>query len=243
MTALLEAAVHTIGASTLGRYLVAPPMQGDPAPLLVGFHGYGENAERHLQALRDIPGVTGWRVASVQALHRFYQTRTGTVVGSWMTTLDREQAIRDNVAYVQNVVTALRSDGPGTPLVYAGFSQGVAMAYRAAFGANHQCDGLIVLAGDVPPELHDEPAERWPPVLLGCGRGDEWYTEEKLRTDLTVLESRAVALDTVVFDGGHEWHADFYRAAGRFLARTRASHGARIASYMPSTSHTSRDAD
>jgi len=235
MTALSEVAVHTIGASTLGRYLVKPPMQGDTAPLLVGFHGYGENAERHLQALLDIPGVTGWRVASVQALHRFYQTRTGTVVGSWMTTLDREQAIRDNVAYVHDVVTALRSGGPGTPLVYAGFSQGVAMAYRAAFGAGHPCDGLLVLAGDVPPELHAEPADRWPPVLLGCGRGDEWYTPEKLRTDLAVLESRSVALETVVFDGGHEWHADFYRAAGRFLARICTGHRERHASRAPAT--------
>ncbi len=241
MTAPSEAAVHTIGASTLGRYLVAPPSQGDPAPLLIGFHGYGENAERHLQALRGIPGVGRWRVASVQALHRFYQTRTGDVVGSWMTRLDREQAIRDNVAYVHNVVTALRDTSePDTPLVYAGFSQGVAMAYRAALSGGHPCDGLIVLAGDVPPELQDTPADRWPPVLLGCGRGDEWYTEAKLRADREVLESRSVAFDMVVFDGGHEWHADFYVAAGHFLERIRTGHPERAESPVPSTSQTSR---
>ena len=222
MTTALEPVAHTVGANTLGRYLVAPPTQGDPAPLLVGFHGYGENAERHLQALRGIPGVAGWRVASVQALHRFYQTRTGDVVGSWMTSLDRDQAIRDNMAYVRNVVTALRT-ASDTPLVYAGFSQGVAMAYRAALGAGHRCDGLIALAGDVPPELQEEPADRWPPVLLGCGRSDEWYTAAKLGADLAFLESRPVAFDTVVFDGGHEWHADFYQAAGRFLERIRTS--------------------
>jgi len=28
----------------------------------------------------------------------------------------------------------------------------------------------------------------------------------------------------VVFDGGHEWHADFYRAAGRFLEQIRTGH-------------------
>ena len=235
MTAPSKAAVHTVGASTLGRYLVAPPTQGDPAPLLIGFHGYGENAERHLQALRGIPGVNCWRVASVQALHRFYQTRTGEVVGSWMTRLDREQAIHDNVAYVRNVVTTLRSaGGTDTPLVYAGFSQGVAMAYRAALRAGHRCDGLIVLAGDVPPELHDEPADRWPPVLVSCGRGDEWYTESKLLADLAFLESRSIALETAVFDGGHEWHADFYLAAGRFLERIRTGHGERVTSRAPS---------
>lgn len=223
MTTPPEAAVHTIGASTLGRYLVAPATASGPAPLLVGFHGYGENAEQHLAALRGIPGVTRWRVASVQALHRFYRTRTGDVVGSWMTSLDREQAILDNVAYVRSVVTALRSDAD-TPLVYAGFSQGVAMAYRAALSAGHRCDGLIVLAGDVPPELQVLPTDRWPPVLLGCGRDDQWYTEAKLRADLAFLESCPNAVDTVRFDGGHEWHADFDRAAGRFLEQIRTRH-------------------
>ncbi|MBQ02292.1 MAG: phospholipase [Acidobacteria bacterium] len=218
-----EPTAHTINASTLGRYLVSPPAQGDAAPLLVGFHGYGENAELHLQALRGIPGVDQWRVASVQALHRFYQTRTGDVVASWMTKQDREQAIRDNVTYVRNVVTALRSSGaPDTPLVYCGFSQGVAMAYRAALGAGHRCNGLIVLAGDVPPELRDAPADRWPPILLGCGRSDEWHTEAKLQADRDFLESRDIEHNTVVFDGGHEWHADFHEAAGRFLERVRA---------------------
>ena len=209
---------HTIEARTLGRYLVAPPRGMEPAPLLVGFHGYGENAELHLEALCAIPGSERWRIASVQGLHRFYERRTGRIVGSWMTSLDREQAIRDNVRYVGEVVSALRSDdAPDTPLVYAGFSQGVAMAYRAALSAGHRCDGLLALAGDVPPELHDEPASAWPHILLGCGRADAWYTADKLRTDREFLESRAIRVDTVVFEGGHEWHDDFYQAAGRFL--------------------------
>ena len=237
MTTLPAPAVHTISASTIGRYLVAPPTHPEPAPLLVGFHGYGENAEQHFQALRGIPGVQRWRVASVQALHRFYQTQTDYVVGSWMTSLDREQAIRDNVAYVDAVVTALRdTHAPHTPLVYAGFSQGVAMAYRAALDTRHRCDGLIALAGDVPPELQDMAADRWPPMLLGCGRDDAWYTQAKLRADLAFLESRSITLDTVVFDGGHEWHADFYVAAGRFLERIRTSHREQHESGSPATS-------
>ena len=214
--------VHTIGASTLGRYLVASSSDDPPTGLLVGFHGYGESAERHLEALLGIPGVEGWRVASVQALHRFYERRTGQVVASWMTSQDRAQAIRDNVSYVRDVVAELRStDDADTPVVYAGFSQGVAMAYRAALDTGHRCDGLIALAGDVPPELQAEPPDRWPPMLLGCGRTDVWYTETKLQADLAFLESSAVTHQTVVFDGGHEWHPDFHDAAGRFLEQIR----------------------
>jgi len=237
MTAPSKTTVHTISASTVGRYVVAPAPDGDTAPLLVGFHGYGQSAVEHLETLRGIPGTHRWHLASVQALHRFYQTRTGRVVASWMTSQDREQAIQDNVAYVRDVVTALRSSSPpGTPLVYAGFSQGVAMAYRAALAAGHPCDGLIVLGGDVPPETQDVQADRWPPILLGRGRRDEWYTEPRLHNDLAFLESRPIQLETVVFDGGHEWHADFYEAAGRFLERIHTGHAGSVESHVSSAS-------
>ncbi len=220
MTTTSDAVEHTIVARTLGRYLVTPPTNGAPAPLLVGFHGYGENAELHLEALCAIPGSERWRIAAVQGLHRFYERRTGRIVSSWMTSLDREQAIRDNIRYVDEVVSALKAEtAPDTPLVYAGFSQGVAMAYRAALAAGHRCDGLLALAGDVPPELHDKPAKAWPQILLGCGRTDAWYTADKLQADREFLEARAIAVETVVFDGGHQWHDDFYQAAGRFLKR------------------------
>ncbi len=222
MAATPSPTVHTILAQALGRYLVLPSTSGSPAPLLVGFHGYGESAERHLEALQGIPGVEHWRVASVQGLHRFYQTRTEQVVASWMTSQDREQMIRDNLAYVSDVVTALRATGdPDTPLVYAGFSQGVAMAYRAALSTKHTCRGLLALAGDIPPELHDTPAQHWPPILLGHGLNDQWYTQDKWRKDQNILKSRASRFDTVQFDGGHEWHPDFLEAAGRFLDRIR----------------------
>ena len=214
------ATVRTVAAQTLGRYLVVPG-DAEPAPLLVGFHGYGESAERHLEGLLRIPGVERWQVASVQALNRFYERRTGTVVGCWMTSQDRERAIEDNIAYVTAIVDELRG-GSDTPLVFAGFSQGVAMAYRAALCSGHRCDGLVALAGDVPPELHGEPADRWPPVLLGGGLHDEWYTETKRDADLAFLSTRGILHETAIFDGGHDFHPDFHAAAGRFLERIRS---------------------
>ena len=77
--------VHGIAATTHGRYLVAPADTPGPAPLLVGFHGYGEHAERHLVELERIPGSGRWTRVAVQALHRHYSESRRHVVGSWMT--------------------------------------------------------------------------------------------------------------------------------------------------------------
>src|SRR5687767_15056540 len=61
--------VRHVKASTHGRYLVRAPETAGPWPLLIGFHGYGENAPTHLEAVAGIPGIEGWLVAAVQALH------------------------------------------------------------------------------------------------------------------------------------------------------------------------------
>jgi predicted esterase len=209
--------IHTIAAKTHGRYLIHSPAD-EPVGTLCGFHGYKENADIHLDALRRIAGDRPWRLVSVQALNRFY-SKGGDVVANWMTKQNREQAIADNVAYVAAVLSAIAEEsGSARPLVYAGFSQGVAMAYRAAAFAGRPCDGLIVLAGDVPPDVAPVAAQL-PKILLGRGTKDEWYTAEKAGRDLEAL--RAAGADVVehVFDGGHDWHDAFVAHAGEFLDR------------------------
>ena len=89
------------------------------------------------------------------------------------------------------------------------------MAYRAAAGS--VAAGLIALGGDVPPELI-ESRPSLPPVLIGRGTREEWYTEEKLQKDLSFL-STLTTVTTCLYDGGHEWTAEFRAAAGEFLAR------------------------
>jgi predicted esterase len=213
--------VHILPAGTHGRYVVRDVARGDPAAgLLVGFHGYAQNAATMLADLETIPGVARWRIASVQALHRFYH-KSGDVVASWMTSEDRELAIADNIAYVGAVLDRVRPPAEGAPVgrrppvVFAGFSQGVAMAYRAA-ARLPGCDGVIVLAGDLPPDVRDA-ATALPPVLLGRGGGEQWYTREKLRADLDCLRAAAVDVTLCEFDGGHEWTDPFRRAAATFL--------------------------
>ena len=167
-----------------------------------------------MTALKRIPDIDGWLLVAVQALHPFY-TKNERVVASWMTRQDRELAIADNVHYVSTVVEAVRREFqtavPST--VFAGFSQGVAMAYRAA--ANIPAAGIVALAGDVPPDV----TQKLPDVLIGRGRTDSWYTETKMAADVARLGDLATHVETCVFDGGHEWTEEFASAVGAFLSR------------------------
>ena len=86
------------------------------------------------------------------------------------------------------------------------------MAWRSA--TNVPCDGVISLSGDVPPDIT---ALNLPPALLGRGKYENWYSEEKFKKDLSFLDGRS-EVTSCVFTGGHEWTDEFRRAAAVFLA-------------------------
>jgi predicted esterase len=211
-----------VETSVHGRYLLRRAA-AEPAPLVVGFHGYGFGAGSMLAELMEIPGIGDWHLASVQGLHRFYNRRNEEVVASWMTRQDRELAIADNVAYVGRALDAIgdsvRLSGPS---VYIGFSQGASMAYRAAAGSGRRCDGIVALVGDAPPDLAVATTWGRPPVLIGGGTRDAWYNEAKWQADERLLEGLGSTVDVCVFEGGHEWTGAFRRRTADFLAKVRA---------------------
>jgi len=210
---------HTIATETHGRYLVSIASTTD-GPLLVGFHGYGETAEEELTRLHAIPQIEDWTVVSIQGLHQFYRRRTDEIVANWMTRQNRELAIADNIAYVTKIVNHLLERRPA-PLVFTGFSQGVAMAFRAASALTIPVAGVIACGGDVPPELDPRALGRIPSVLIGRGVRHEWYTSEKQTADEDRLRTAGVRLQTAVLDAGHEWTIEFSEICSEFLSEAR----------------------
>src|SRR5262249_8221179 len=157
--------------------------------LLVGFHGYMESGTTQMERLEALSGASAWTLVSIQGLHRFYRGRSDEVVASWMTREDRELAIADNLAYVTAALDQVPHD-PATRVVYAGFSQGVAMAFRAGVLGVRPATAIVAVGGDVPPELMVDRSLRFPAVLFARGSRDEWLTESKFESDVSALKAR-----------------------------------------------------
>jgi len=205
---------RTVRTHIHGRYLVDIPEHSRAT--LVGFHGYQESSAIHFDVLRRIAAGRAIGLVSVQGLHRFY-TRANDVVASWMTKEDRDHAIADNIEYVGHVLSAVAEErGLTRPLVYVGFSQGVAMAFRAAAFVQRPSDGVIALAGDLPPDVAPV-AATLPRTLIGRGTSDAWYTADKAAKDRDTLSAAGVSSLEHVFEGGHEWEACFIERAGQFI--------------------------
>jgi predicted esterase len=209
---------RTIETQTHGRYLVSAGANSDAAVFL-GFHGYGEAAEDHLRRLRAIGGIDHCTVVSIQGLHQFYRRRTNEIVASWMTRQNRELAIADNLEYVTRILRSLNAEVGGRALVVTGFSQGTAMAYRAAVAVAPRVAAVIVSGGDLPPELDAQALKTIPAVLIGRGSRDEWYTAEKMASDEERLRDAGVRVETLTCDTGHEWTPEFGEASLQFLQR------------------------
>jgi predicted esterase len=212
-----------------GRVLIEPDEDAAIfSGTLIGFHGYAQTAGDMMDELRLIPVAEPWQRISIQALNRFYTRGDAKVVANWMTREDRDLAIADNITYVNNALDLALStshsrtphSAPRTPHCFAGFSQGVAMAYRAALFGGRPAAGIIALAGDIPPELKTgaPTAQPWPKVLIGVGDAEPWYTEDKIQDDLAFLSSAGVDHQLVRFTGAHEWTDAFRASAASFLA-------------------------
>ena len=56
-----------------------------------------------------------------------------------------------------------------------------------------------------------------PYALLGRGKKDPHYGEEKMESNRKTLENLGINVTTCVYDAEHDWHPDFFKAAGQWL--------------------------
>jgi len=206
---------HHVEIPISGRFLVDRPPGAGPFPVLVGFHGYGQTAEDQLGILRQFPGAGNWILCSVQGLHPFYP-RPDRIGASWMTSQDRRLRIEENIRYINRVVVKVGTEHPVNQiLVFHGFSQGTAMACRAAILGEHSPVGVILHGGEIPPEL--DHLDRLGHVLIARGERDPIYRPEQLDRDLERLDNAGVSVTRCEFDGGHDAGDIYFQAVGSFL--------------------------
>lgn len=212
--------IKTLPVTVSGHYLVREPEGAGPHGLVMGYHGYGENARQMMKILESVPGLENCVLCSVQGVHQFYRRASGAVVASWMTWLGRERAIEVNIRYIADVIGELTEAYPeNRGIAHVGFSQGAAMAFRSAFGLNGNCRGCVAFGGEVPPELAAQPCAHLPPILIGRGGEDSIYTHEQWLRDAGLLRRKCALVEAVETAGGHSWSPEFAVAAGDFVRR------------------------
>jgi predicted esterase len=192
----------TLELTTRAHVLLDVPERVDA--ILIGFHGYGGGPERALAALREV-GVPNLLRVAPMGPHHFYDRRQN-VVASWMTRFRRDEQIDQQVQYVQRLEESLRTRFGLVPLFVFGFSQGVAVTYRAAVMAKLNLARVFCLGGDMPPEVRDALLTAAPiPVTLLRGTQDRAAGAAAMDGDLARLQAEGWPAELHEVSGAHDY--------------------------------------
>lgn len=179
---------HSIEIKRSARWFHIGEYPKNSSEIIIVLHGYGQHPSYMLNSLESLK-APGRCVCAPEGLSKFYIRGTnGRVGASWMTSDDRNQEIKDHIAFLTFWFKSLEIP-QSTPVTLIGFSQGVATAARwIAQGA--KMNTLIFSSGKLPPEWIDSPpnfSDRLKDIHIIRPLNDEYYTQDSFKLDLNAL--------------------------------------------------------
>jgi phospholipase/carboxylesterase len=227
LKAQAQGKLELVLGSFYGKCYVRLPVGYDPAKkytLLVGLHGFGDNAE-HFSALWERFNKRDFIYASLESAYPF---ASGTELGySWVTGLPNDDtfwktASLATVDYVAAATAQLKSKYSVDETYLLGFSQGCTMAYLTGILKHDSYTGIICFAGRLETGILTEAdiaAAKSLRVFIVHGSEDrmvEFSAGEKARDTL------AAAGYNVTFEqfvGAHRVPPEQLQAAERWMKR------------------------
>ena len=172
-------------------------------------HGYGMLSEFFIKKFECILNDSTVVIAP-EGSNRFYLENNYYRVGaSWMTKLDKEKDIEDNISFIKTLYSNIVDEigHSNFKLNTLGFSQGGATLVRWIMSNNITIDSLILWGSDVPKDcLTEEKKSRWSSidVKLVIGSQDEYINEENKQKVIDLINSYGLKYELVEYEGSHK---------------------------------------
>jgi predicted esterase len=199
---------HKIAVKKTARYFILGNVSEQVKQIWFVCHGYAQLASYFLKKFESLQNPEILIVAP-EGLNRFYiEGVSGRVAASWMTKEDREDEIRDYVAYLDAVYEELSSQLRSKNIIVnvLGFSQGTATVCRWLALGNIKADNLILWAGPFPDDLDLEENKKLfdkSKIYFVLGDNDPYISEEKVQEHVGMLKGK-LNFEVLRFEGGHE---------------------------------------
>ena len=195
------------------RYGLLGNPGGDVREVWFALHGYGHSAEVFLGAFEPLRSPRRLFVAP-EGLSRFYlQGSRGEVGASWMTKVEREGEIADQLIWLDALHARIFGElsREAVSVHVFGFSQGAAAVCRWIANGAVRPDRVTLWAGSVPPDLDlDAFRAKLPPegLTLVLGRRDPFLRSGRAEAEIARLEEASLPFELVRHDGGHRIDED-----------------------------------
>ena len=198
-----------ISISKTGKYSQIGKCSKKINNVWIVLHGYGMLSEYFVKKFECIIDETTLVIAP-EATNRFYLANNYTRVGaSWMTKLDREQEISDNILFLDKLFSIIKKEigHDNFKLNTLGFSQGGPALVRWLMSNKLNTNSLILWGSDIPKDsLVIENKSRWNSMNLKIviGKNDEYINEEKKQEFVGVVKSYGLKYDLIEYEGSHK---------------------------------------
>ena len=198
-----------ISISKTGKYSQIGKCSKKINNVWIVLHGYGMLSEYFVKKFECIINETTLVIAP-EATNRFYLRDNYTRVGaSWITKLDREQEIRDNILFLDKLFSIIKKEigHDNFKLNTLGFSQGGPALVRWLMSNKLNTNSLILWGSDIPKDsLVIENKSRWNSMNLKIviGKNDEYINEEKKQEFVGVVKSYVLKYELIEYEGSHK---------------------------------------
>ena len=198
-----------ISISKTGKYSQIGKCSKKINNVWIVLHGYGMLSEYFVKKFECIINETTLVIAP-EATNRFYLGNNYNRVGaSWMTKLDREQEISDNILFLDKLFSIIKKDigHDNFKLNTLGFSQGGPALVRWLMSNKLNTNSLILWGSDIPKDsLVIENKSRWNSMNLKIviGKNDEYINEEKKQEFVGVVKSYGLKYELIEYEGSHK---------------------------------------
>ena len=198
-----------ISISKTGKYSQIGKSSKKINNVWIVLHGYGMLSEYFVKKFECIIDETTLVIAP-EATNRFYLANNYTRVGaSWMTKLDKEQEISDNILFLDKLFSIIKKEigHDNFKLNTLGFSQGGPALVRWLMSNKLNTNSLILWGSDIPKDsLVMENKSRWNSMNLKIviGKNDEYINEEKKQEFVGVVKSYGLKYDLIEYEGSHK---------------------------------------
>ncbi len=197
---------HEVSYTTVNTFDTLNTLSDATENVWFVFHGMGFLSRYFLKNFQGLPKNENYIIAP-QAPSKYYLDDRFTRIGaSWLTREETEREIENNLCYLDAVFEHLSLPN-NLNLIVLGFSQGVSIASRWVARRKINCQKLILYAGGLPDELHEEDfvfLSKETDIQMIHGDRDPYLSPERLirEEEKLNLVFRQNARK-VVFEGGH----------------------------------------
>ncbi len=183
--------VKTVSYTHSNSYEVLNPILPTTQNIWLCFHGLGYLSKFFKKYFKSLDPVTN-AVIIPQAPAKFYLgTKFKHVGASWLTRVDTDQEMQNNLNYLDQVMSQEKVIGDPR-LVFMGYSQGVSIATRLLKHYAQPIQALIMHSGSIPAELTDEDGKLFQAnckrFIHIAGTKDEYLTEELIKREESKIE-------------------------------------------------------